>query len=591
MNFNKEQLEAVNHKDGACVVIAGAGSGKTTILLGRIDNLVNTYNIKQEDILVISFTVNTAIELKNKLAKSGLTGVKSGTFHAICRDILEKEGYKINSEQLKDWEIEKCFKETLKLDKVNSNDIKSFIGFQKNNMVGVNDDFVDKESKYSEFDLRKCYKAYELLKDKKQNYDYDDQLLLCYKELENKKHNHKWKYVLVDEHQDNNLVQNLLIKQWSETDNIMVVGDFRQSIYAFRAARPELFMEFHKQYKNTKVINLVKNYRSCRNIVNRSNKFIKKYYGDYEFYKDSISNNDNYGVIKCEKFYDRKEESLILVDNIEKLIKGGIEPKDIAVLYRNNSHSDSMQCEFKKRDILYNIENNGLFFKRTEINGVISILRLILNVTDDEAFDNVFSRFRINTIKFFKKDDISKIKANAGKKNISYYESFMSYKFTKSWDVKNAKCFIDNMEHLRIQKDKNIPIEKLIDNVISAFEVIDYIEMEYKTSEERQDRIDSIDNLKKFIKNNDLGSFIKYITTPARTNNNKNAIQMMTIHKSKGLEFDNVFVIGIEDGKFPSATTDIKEEARLMYVAVTRPKQNLYLSSIFDSQFVNEYIR
>lgn len=589
MNFNKEQLQAVNHKDGACVVIAGAGSGKTTILLGRIDNLVNIHNIKQEDIIAISFTTNTANELKGKLIKNGLDKVKTGTFHAICRGILEEEGITINNTMLKEWEIDKCFKSALGLDKVNTNDIISFISFQKNNMIDINDDFVDKESKYTESELRKCYKSYEKLKNDKSCYDYDDQLLLCHKLLKDKNHNHKWRYVLVDEHQDNNLVQNLLIKQWSEFENIMVVGDFRQSIYAFRAARPELFMEFNKQYKNTTVINLINNYRSCNNIVENSNKFIKKYYGNYEFYKDSIADNKNNGTILTRKSYDRKEESLTIVDDIEKLIKNGIEPKDIAVLYRNNSHSDSVQCEFKKRDILYNIENNGLFFKRTEINGIISILRLILNVTDDEAFDNIFSRFRINNIKFFKNDDISKIKVNAGKKNISYYESFKSYKFAKFWDIKNAKCFIDNIEYLRIQNDKNIPIDKLIDNVVLTFEVPDYIDMEYKTLEERQDRMDSIDNLKKFIKNNDLGSFIKYITTPIRTNNNKNAIQMMTIHKSKGLEFDNVFVIGIEDGKFPSATSDIKEEARLFYVAVTRPKENLYLSSIFDSQFVSQY--
>ena len=590
MEFNKEQLQAVKHKDGACVVIAGAGSGKTTILLGRIDNLVNEHYIKQSDILAISFTVNTSVELKNKLVKNGLGGVKSGTFHAICRDILENEGYKINSNKLKEWEINKCFETSLGTKKVNSNDIISFISYQKNNMIGVNDDFIDKESKYTENELRKCYKAYEKLKSDMDVIDYDDQLLLCYEALKNKNHNHKWKYVLVDEHQDNNLVQNLLVKEWSESDNIMVVGDFRQSIYAFRAARPELFMEFYKQYPNTEVINLTTNYRSCDNIVQYSNNFIKKYYGGYKYYRDSIANNKSNGNISSDIFYDRKDESVVVANKIEELLKNNIEPKDIAVLYRNNSHSDSLQCELRNRNILYNVENNGLFFKRTEINGIISILRLVLNVNDDEAFDNIFARFRVNLIKYFRSDDIVKVKANAGKKNKSYFESFMSYKFSKSWDIKNAKSFIDTIQYLKIQKEKNIPLDKLIDNVVNAFGIKDYIELEYQNKEERQDRIDSIDNLKKFIKNNDLHSFITYITTPIRTNNNKNAVQMMTIHKSKGLEFDNVFIIGIEDGKFPSATADIKEEARLMYVGVTRPKNNLYLSSIFNSQFVNEYM-
>lgn len=591
MKFNKEQLEAIEHKDGACVVIAGAGSGKTTILLGRIDNLVNKYDIKQDEILAISFTVNTAVELKSKLAKSGLGNVKTGTFHAICRDILENEGYSINNDQIKDWEIDKCFKNALNLDKVNSNDIKSFISYQKNNMIGINEDFIEKESKYTEIELRKCYKAYEELKKSKNSYDYDDQLLLCYKELKGKKHLHNWKYVLVDEHQDNNLVQNLLVKEWSKCDNIMVVGDFRQSIYAFRAARPELFMNFHKQYKDTKVINMKMNYRSCDNIVKYSNKFIKKYYGDYEFYEDSIAFNESNGTISSNIFYDRKEESEFVGEQIEKMIFNGIEPRDIAVLYRNNSHSDSLQCELKKRYILFNIENNGLFFKRKEINDIISVLRLILNVTDDEAFENLFTRSKIAMTKYFKSEYINEIKMNAGKKNRSYYESFVSYKFIKTYDKRNAKMFIDTLQYLKIQKEKNIPLDKLIDNVVLSFGIEDYIELEYSKKEERLDRLESIGNLKKFIKNNDLHSFIKYITTPVRTNNNKNAVQMMTIHKSKGLEFDNVFVIGIEDGKFPSESSDIKEEARLMYVAVTRPKEFLFLSSIYDSQFIKEYIQ
>jgi DNA helicase-2/ATP-dependent DNA helicase PcrA len=589
MDFNKEQLEAVNHKDGASVVIAGAGSGKTTILLGRINKLVNTYEVNQEDILAISFTANTAIELKNKLRKNNLHNVKTGTFHAICREILTDKGYDMNNDQLKNWTIEKKFKEVLKIDKANSKDIMSFISYQKNNMVGVNDDFVEKESKYTISELRKCYKAYEKLKQENNCFDYDDQLLICLKELTSKKHKYKWKYVLVDEHQDNNLVQNLLIKEWSAIDNIMVVGDFRQSIYAFRAARPELFMNFYEQYKNTKVINLVTNYRSCYNIVEKSNSFIKRYYGDYEFYKDSKANNEINGSIISNIYYDRKEEGTEIANRIQELLERNVNPKDICILYRNNSHSDNLQLELKDRNIEYDVEDNGLFFKRKEINMIISVLRLILNVADDEAFDSIF-KSKLDIVKFFKCDYISDIKAISGKKNKSYYESFISYNFKKFYDINNAKKFIDTLQYLKIQKDKKVSLDKIIDNIVLSFGIGEYIETEYETENERKDRFDSIDNLKKFIKNNDLESFITYVTTPIKKTNRKDAVQMMTIHKSKGLEFDNVFVIGIEDGKFPSDSTDIKEEARLFYVAVTRPKKYLHLSSIFDSRFVNEYM-
>lgn len=589
MNFNKQQLETINHKDGASAVISGAGSGKTTVLLGRIENLITVHNIPQKDILTISFTRNSANELKKKLELKWYDNVKTGTFHALCMDILSKESFNIKN-IITEWDSKKIFIKANYNEEVDVKDILSFIGYQKNNMITYDGEFLQKESKYSTNELRRFYKAYETTKMKENKYDLDDYLIECYKIMINNKGKYTWNYVLVDEHQDNNLVQNLLINEWCTQDNLMVIGDFRQAIYNFRGARPELFMNFYKEHKNTKVINLDVNYRSCKNIVDKSNKFIKRYYGIYKYYSDSIANNQSDGIISSQSFCDRKEESKKIVEDIESLIEKGESPKEIAILYRNNSHADHIECELRSKNIQYDIANDSSFFKRKEIVMILSVLRLIKNIHDDEAFE-LFYKSGCYPLTMCSNVTLENVKQIAGKKNLSYYESFIIYKFDKSWEKSSVFPLKDTLLSLKSQNEKGIGLQNLIDNIIKSFRIHNYIELNYKKQEDVEDRINSFETLKKFIKENDLTTFLRYVYSPIPLKKkDNNVVKLMTIHGSKGLEFDNVFVVGIEDGKFPSDKSDIKEEARLMYVAVTRPKNNLYLSSIGESQFINEYI-
>ena len=592
MDFNKEQLEAINHKDGASIVIAGAGSGKTTVILNRIKNLIHNENVNQKDILVISFTAKSASELGSKLSNNFLNDVKVGTFHAICREILKNEGHTNINCQPDQYKVKtNCFEDVIgRKANINLKDIMSFIGFQKNSMVKYNGDFVPKESKYTEYELRKCYENYEKYKTNNRMYDFDDQLLLCLDVVRNNPKKYCWKYVLVDECQDNNVIQNELIREWTEDSNIMVVGDFRQSIYAFRGAKPELFMNFYQYYPSTKVINLTTNYRSLNNIVDYSNKFIKGYFSDYEYYKDSISNEKVNGIISSDIFIDRKEESLKVATMVEELLKQNVKPSEIAILYRNNSHSDNIEYELGRRNVPYDITNNGSFFERKEVKGIISILRLILNLSDDEAFENVFTKLRCHPVNFFRNVLISDLKLVTGRNNQCLFEAFSDYRFDESYQNNNKKTFVDYIYRLKLQNEKGISIDKLIDNIRKMFKIDEYIESEYPTEESRKDRFESIENIKKFIKGNNLQSFIDYTMQTNKRKHNKNAVQMMTIHGSKGLEFDNVFVVGMEDGKFPSYKADISEEARLMYVACTRPRKFLHLSSIQGNEFMEKYL-
>lgn len=592
MDFNKEQLEAINHTDGACIVIAGAGSGKTTVVLNRIKTLIHNNNVKPSDILVISFTAKSAGELENKLTKNFLGGVNVGTFHAVCRDILKKEGYNNINRQPNQYEVKRnCFENVIKgKENINLKDIMSFIGFQKNSMVKPNGNFVEKESKYSENELRKCYENYERYKTDNDVYDFDDQLLLCLDVVRNNPKKYCWKYVLVDECQDNNAIQNELIREWVREDNIMVVGDFRQSIYGFRGARPELFMNFYKYYPSTNIINLITNYRSSNNIVDYSNRFIRGYFSNYEYYKDAKANKKQDGSITSDVFNDRKEESIKIADMVEDLLKNKVSIGEIAILYRNNAHADNIEYELGNRNIPYDISNNGSFFERKEVKGILSILRLILNSSDDEAFENVFTKLRCHPINFFKNSLVSDLKVISGRNNQCLFEAFSDYRFDRSYQNNNKNSFIDSIHRLKLQNEKGLSIDNLIDNIRKVFKINEYIESEYPTEEARNDRFESIENIKKFIKGNNLQSFIDYAMQTNKRKHNKSAIQLMTIHGSKGLEFDNVFLIGAEDGKFPSSKSDINEEARLMYVACTRPRNFLHISSIQKNEFVEQYL-
>lgn len=589
VNFNKQQLQAINFYKGACAVIAGAGSGKSTVLLNRIKNLIETYNERQSNILAITFTRNTADELTNKLIKMGYLDVNVGTFHAICGKILAQEGIYITPQNMiKEWQTENCLKSIDK--KVDVKDVISFISYQKNYLRKPHDQFVKKESKYDETELRLYYKTYEDFKAQNNLYDFDDYLLKGLEVLQNNPNKYTFEFILVDEHQDSNLVQNLILKEICQSGNIFCVFDYRQAIYSFRAGNVEYCMNFDKYWNNPTVINLFTNYRSTNNIVNKSNDFIKKYYETYEHYKDSEANNSYEGNIKIHTFSDREVEGIETVDRIEEMIKNGEKLNDIAVLYRLNSHSHYIENELKRREIDYYIANDSSFFKRKEVSGLISYLRLIQNPHDDSAFDTIF-KLRNYPLTFFSGKLYDDIKKYSGVHNLSLYEAFITMRYPKQWQQNNASEFKDIITRLTLQKDKSVSVVTLISNIAKSFEFETYIKDNYTNEEEIEERINSIEVLKSFVKGNNLEQFITYVYSNTNKKKvKKDAVRLMSVHGSKGLEFKNVFVVGVEDGKFPHQKAVLEEEARLFYVAVTRAKENLYISQIGqDNQFINEY--
>lgn len=584
VKFNKEQLQAINHFKGACAVIAGAGSGKSTVLVNRIQKLIENC-VMANEIVAITFTKNSAEDLKLKLQKLNIDGVTVGTFHAICSHILFKEGVDIRN-QIKLYEIDNLFK---KIDpEVDVSDVMSFISYQKCYMKSFEDQFIHKDSKYSETELRVFYKLYESYKKQNKCFDLDDILIECYNILSKSKH--LFEYILVDEHQDSNLVQNLLIDKLCPSGNVFCVFDYRQAIYTFRGGNPEYCMNFKKQYPNATIINLDNNYRSAKNVVDNANLFIKNYYGNYIYYSDSIANNQINGNINLLSNGNKEMEAKTIVKQVKELLSKGESPKDICILYRLNSNSMYIESELKANNIEYHIENNSSFFKRKEIEAIISYLRLIKNPNDNNAFEIIF-KFRAYHTKYLGNAVLNSIKTLSARKNLSYYEclDLINVDFIKRKIINEFK---DIIESFMIQHKRNVPLSDMINNIILAFKICDYIEENYSSEEEIEQRLESLEILKTFIRSNTLDSFITfaYSNRSNKTNENKNCIKLMSIHKSKGLEFNTVFLVGIEDGKFPHEKSELIDEARLFYVGITRSKTNLYLSEIFeDNLFTKQY--
>lgn len=589
MAFNEQQKQVILEQENPTLVISSAGSGKSTLIVGKVVKMIRE---DKKNILCITFTKKTKEDLIKKFKALGLQDkVYVGTFHSLMREILIKEGYQIDK-KLKQYEIENIFKKIINDGKsINTDDILSFISFQKNNMIGCDDEFADKESDYDESTLRECYQSYEVEKDRIKAYDFDDYLLLGYKVLMENKGKYIYDYLLLDEAQDSNEIQFNLIDLLCPSFKMTIVGDYRQSMYSFRSAKPELFMDFYKNHPGTKIVNMNINYRSNIEIVERSNYFIKQYYSDYKYYSDAIPNSKETANIEFLKSISREEESLCIADKVTTLLGLGYKGSDIAILYRNNVHSQYIENEFKQRNIDYFIDSEGGFFNRKEIDIIMCILRLIDNPKDDSAYEMLF-KYRCEPFTFLSNDILRAILLLSSEDNISHFDASVRIPI-QYWQKKNLQWFYDVINKLRFKQNNGIPLITIINDIITTFKMEGYIRNQYPSEEDQKERLESIENLKKFIRNNTLDSFLKFVyekNTGNQKINDTNKIQLMTVHKSKGLQFKCVFVVGLESEKFPSNRSSIKEEANVFYVSVTRSIERLYLSQIGAfNQFCEEY--
>lgn len=592
MKLNKAQQEFVDTLNQPVICIAGAGSGKSSTMIQKVKHLTNDLGINPSDILLLSFSRNSANDLQKKLKKQKITGVTANTFHSVCKRICEANGYDM-SKQLKLFEIENMF--TRVDNEADTNDILRWISYQKSREIMCDsNDFIFSENdllNYTKEVLIDYYKMYENLKTQKGCYDFDDMLLIAKKILSNlpKGNEYQYKYIMVDEAQDTSKVQFDLAKLLCSTNNIQIIGDFRQSIYKFRGAYVEKFLNFPKENESTKVIQMNTNYRSDTEIVRISNNFIRNYYEGNELLCDSVAFSQNEGRVEKYKFNNTDREAEFVVKKIKELIATGLYTEDdFYILYRNNKQAFEVELELKDNDIPYTIKDNGGLFKMREIQTIVSILRLVENENDNMAFKTILKN-RISDFKYLNNYLLNDIIKDSSETGENYLRTSMNLRNLKPFQEKVFSELYYLVEDLK-EKCGTINTNEMINEIVNSLKIIKDIENTAKNDEEIESRKSSIFTLKKFANNKSVQELIDFVYSGVvKGKKKKGGVSLLTVHSSKGLENECVFVIGVNDGVFPSGMCeDILEEARLMYVALTRSKKQLYITSTEPSRFFKE---
>ncbi len=589
--LNREQKEAVTTTEGPLLVLAGAGSGKTRVLTTRVAYLIEELGISPDSILAITFTNKAAKEMKERII--GMLGpvgfqIQISTFHSfgllILREHYQELGYKENFTILDSDDsltiIKKIMKE-MNLDpkQYNPRAVRNKISSAKNELVDPK--HYDRIA-MTEFEdvVATVYKKYQEKLLLNNSVDFDDLLMLPlelftkYPEVL-KSYQERFKYVLVDEYQDTNHAQYLLIKLISaKYKNICVVGDNDQSIYSFRGANFRNILNFEKDYEHPKVIMLEENYRSTKTILNAANSVIQNNKERKD--KKLWTNNEDGLKIKYYRASDEKEEAYYVRKEIETLLENGTNPEDIAVLYRTNAQSRNMEESLLQANIPYKVVGSFYFYNRKEIKDLIAYLKVIYNHYDDISLLRT-----INTPKRgIGTKSIETLTIKANQNHTSLYDAIDSGK---------ELAYKKVIEELT-KESENLSLTELVDAVLEKSGMRQ--ELENEKSIEADIRLENLEEFKSITKNFEekngiisLEEFLAEISLVADVEEHKDnthVVTLMTIHSAKGLEFDHVFLIGLEEGIFPHNNSfleadGLEEERRLCYVAITRAKKSLWI--------------
>lgn len=589
-NLNKEQLEAVKTTEGPLLVLAGAGSGKTKVLTTRVAYLIDELGITPESILAITFTNKAAKEMKDRIFKMLGTvayQIQISTFHSfgltILKEHYDKLGYDKNFTILDSDDSSTVVKKILKdMDKdpkkYSYKAIRNKISSAKNELMEPED-----LAKFSTNDMDELvvdvYKKYKEKLKTNNSVDFDDLLMLPitlfrkYPEVL-KFYQDRFKYILIDEYQDTNEAQYLLTKMISaKYKNICVVGDNDQSIYSFRGSNYKNILNFEKDYNNAKVIMLERNYRSTKQILDVANCIIKK--NTLRKDKNLWTDNETGEKVKYHRAENEKDEAFYVKCQIEELKKTE-KLSEIAVLYRTNAQSRNMEEALLKENIPYKVIGSMYFYKRKEIKDLLSYLNVIYNSNDD------ISLLRV----------INVPKRGIGAKtieNLSIQADLLNQSIYSTIEAGKELEFKKIIEDIKANKD-NMSLTELVDYVLDKSGIRK--ELEDENTLDSEVRLENLEEFKSITKNFEeergivsLEDFLMEISLVADVEEHKNnteVVTLMTIHSAKGLEFDNVFVIGLEEGIFPHTNclndfNEVEEERRLCYVSITRARKKLWL--------------
>ena len=589
-NLNNEQKQAVMHMEGPCLVLAGAGSGKTKVLTTRIANMINE-GIYSGNILAITFTNKAAKEMRDRISKVVENNYAFvGTFHSfglkIIRENVEKLGLTSNFTIIDSDDALSIIKKIMKEFDISTkyyspSFIRNKISFIKNEMLSDNEVekfLVSPPEKVAV----KVYFQYELVLRRNNAVDFDDLLkrpVMLLQENEDilDKYQERYKYILIDEYQDTNEVQYKLVKMLaSKYRNLFVVGDVNQSIYGFRWSNYKNILNFENDYPDAISITLNQNYRSTNTILKAANNVIKN---NVERKEVNLFSNYGNGVkIKYFRGLDEKDEVRLVTDEIKKLLNEGYTYNDFAILYRTNAQSRTVEDGILKLNYPYRVVGSYYFYKRKEIKDLLCYLRLISNHQDDVSLERVINvpKRGIGTT------SIQNLTKLASDTNSSMFDCLSK---TKELEFKNL--ILDLTEQA-----KNKDLTELIDLVLEKSgmkkELLNEHSLEADIRLENLMEFKSItENYQKDTGNVNLEDFLEDISLVADSQEHKdidNAITLMTMHAAKGLEFKVVFLIGMEEGVMPhsmsmNSSSELEEERRLCYVGITRAKERLYITN------------
>lgn len=624
--LNPQQREAVIAGEGVYQINAVAGSGKTKVLTNRTAHLIWKHEVDPENILLTTFSKKASNELEERMAKiinkRILEQLTIGTFHSIGHKILRHE-YKmmkhpmavafdpsergILSGKPQQWMIEAIMKDC-GLDPqsktgLNSNEIIRTISLAKGELLDA-EKFAIECIDAEDFQIAEVYKLYEEKKAQEKIIDFDDMLILLYKLFKEhpkvlEKYQRKFQYILVDEAQDNNTAQYELVAMLGlPHNNVFLVGDDDQSMYKFRGAKPEEFVQFKDRYANVKIISLELNYRSVPPILEVSNKLIANNKNRIEkklvpFKQD----NGNKDAVTYNCYKDEEEEAENVAITIEKIKKKGAKYKDCSVVFRTNAQSRAIEDHFISNMIPYVIYGGMSFYDRKEVKDIIAYMKLALNPHDDESFKRVYN----TPSRYLGKAFIDKLTQNARRKKCSLYDSLKTAQLTPV-QHRNGMGFFNKINEIREIAKAATSADILIKSIRNSVGYDDFMKKEAK--EEDNDVLENLNALEKAAskhkKPKDFVNFINLLTSSKVQN--ADAVQVMTIHKSKGLEFPYVFAIGYSENLLPHKfavesidSMDVEEERRLAYVANTRAELELHMSSVLNynnkSMVVSRFIK
>lgn len=605
--LNKEQCEAAITVDGPLLILAGAGSGKTRVLTYRIAHMIEDLNIYPSQILAITFTNKAAGEMKDRvrsLVGNIADNMWISTFHSTCVRILRREidklGYNKNFTIYDSYDQKSLIKQCMKELNINEKDLTDSeilgkISNAKNELISAEKYKKENESDFRKNKIADVYVLYQKRLKGNNALDFDDLIFKTVELLKNNKeilefYHRKFRYIMVDEYQDTNKAQYELIKLLvDEKENICVVGDDDQCIYAWRGADVTNILDFEKDYPRAKVVKLEQNYRSKGNILMAANEVIRN---NAQRKDKALRTEKECGEkINLYRAFSDRDEANFVASQIKTIMQQENKSfKDFAILYRMNSQSRIFEESFRKSLIPYRIVGGLKFYDRKEIKDIMAYLKLINNPLDDIALRRIVNVPKRN----IGDATIEKIQEFAASIDQCLYSAILDVEFIPTLTARNISSiskFVGLMNSFMAKKDE-LPVSELIKAILDDTGYLKQLE----TSKEPEDE-SRVENIKELVsdavefertsEDKSLLAFLEGASLGSDTENPEegaDTVAMMTVHSAKGLEFPVVFMVGMENGIFPGMSslnsfTEMEESRRLCYVAITRAEEKLYITS------------